>query len=88
MKFGQSARKVEQLESVKDAPGPGNYDQKEQWNNENIYTTIKGKREVKVEEQPGPGEYSQEGSSMLMASQGNTRIGRAERKHIWEQQVK
>ena len=46
------------------------------------------KYKFKPKEGPGPGEYDQDASKMLRANQGSVRIGTAERRDIFEDQVK
>ena len=46
------------------------------------------KRQEKVSQNPGPGEYDQDASKILQSKMGSVRIGTAERKDIWEDQVK
>ena len=68
-------------------PGPGGYEEKTSIG-QGPYATIKGKIFEKPRQGPGPGEYDQDAAKDLAPKQGSVRIGRAERKHIWEQQLK
>ena len=47
-----------------------------------------GKRKEVIVYGPGPGEYDEDASKNLRANQGSVRIGTAERKDIWDDQVK
>ena len=44
--------------------------------------------EIRVSQNPGPGEYDQDASKILQSKMGSVRIGTAERKDIWDEQVK
>ena len=87
--FSQTRREeVFETKEAVNQPGPGGYEQQETWNNPSIYTTIKGKYNIKPESKPGPGEYEQDASKNLRANSASVRIGTAPRKDIWEDQVK
>ena len=53
-----------------------------------INVTMGEKRQEKVSQNPGPGEYDQDASKILHSKMGSVRIGTAERKDIWEDQVR
>jgi hypothetical protein len=47
-----------------------------------------GKRKEQVVYGPGPGEYDEDASKNLRTNQGSVRIGTAERKDIFEDEVR
>ena len=47
-----------------------------------------GKRKEIIIEGPGPGEYDQDASKNLRTNQGSVRIGTAERKDIFESEIR
>ena len=90
MRIGTAERKdiwEDQVKNSQTLPGPGGYLEDTSTLNKKG-ATIGLPREEKIVYTVGPGDYEQDASKMLRTNQGSVRIGTAERKDIWEDQVK